>query len=735
MSSKEDALNCDRAPPPSDGDGSRRLPCDAETSSRGPAPASPRPAPGLGDGAASEARQVSLAEWKNEQIKKKAESTRERLRQAYAKQAALIKLGDRCQIGGHRGIVAFLGDEVEGLPGGFWVGIRYDEPVGKNDGTVKGVRLFHCSPNCGHLVRPDKVLEGAISSHTQAAAPPTAREHSTMTPPARGHGAARASACSSSDEDDPVRPISWAPASSPKAGEDMDQEDSLLLRMQRAMPRARSISPTRSPVLVTKRGDPGNTRYEKWRNIDPATVIGTDPELDETAPRQRTGLVYDTRMEAHRSQGAFHPEQPLRINAIFAALAEQGLAQRCWRVPARPATQSELETVHTAQHVQDMCNLSSKSQGDLNDMAANLDSVYLCPESSDAALLASGSVIEATRLVCQGKLGRATCVVRPPGHHALPSCAMGFCLFGNVAVAAAEARKREWAQRVLIFDWDVHHGNGTQKMFWQDPTVLVFSVHRHENGNFYPGGAEGHHTRVGEFAGRGYNVNVPWPKPGAGDHEYKVVIDELLKPIASEYRPDLVLISAGFDAAQGDPLGGCHVTPAGYYMMTKACKEFAGGKVVIALEGGYSLRATSQSMAACVSALLDPSQDPHPTTTQGTLTLTPAKPATAAPADVAQPARTEDSNMDASPSALSAGNATDKRQAFLDTIEEVRKVQALFWRSVRKLDDNLHEPSFLHSPPLANTSRTRTPTSGPTSSNSSHICTPSSRTPSTSPSP
>ena len=175
MSSKEDALNCDRAPPPSDGDGSRRLPCDAETSSPGPAPACPRPAPGLGHVAASEARQVSLAEWKNEQIKKKAESTRERLRQAYAKQAALIKLGDRCQIGGHRGIVAFLGDEVEGLPGGFWVGIRYDEPVGKNDGTVKGVRLFHCSPNCGHLVRPDKVLEGAISSQTEAAAPPTAR--------------------------------------------------------------------------------------------------------------------------------------------------------------------------------------------------------------------------------------------------------------------------------------------------------------------------------------------------------------------------------------------------------------------------------------------------------------------------------------------------------------------------------------------------------------------------------
>jgi len=126
-------------------------------------------------------------------------------------------------------------------------------------------------------------------------------------------------------------------------------------------------------------------------------------------------------MEAHCSPGDFHPEQPLRITAIFSALADQGLAQKCWRVPARNATQAELVTVHTAQHVQNICNLASKSQGDLNDMAAKLDSVYLCPESGNAALLASGSVIEATRLVCQGKIARACCVVRPPGHHALPS--------------------------------------------------------------------------------------------------------------------------------------------------------------------------------------------------------------------------------------------------------------------------------------------------------------------------
>jgi hypothetical protein len=229
--------------------------------------------------------------------------------------------------------------------------------------------------------------------------------------------------CSSSDEDVPAaRPTSMT-ASSPSRLKHKDAGP---------LPRARSFSPVR-PVLVTKREDTGNRRYEKWQNVDPGEVIGSDPVLDETLPRHRTGLVYDRRMEAHCSPGDFHPEQPLRITAIFSALADQGLAQKCWRVPARNATQAELVTVHTAQHVQNICNLASKSQGDLNDMAANLDSVYLCPESGNAALLASGSVIEATRLVCQGKIARACCVVRPPGHHALPSCAMGFCLFGEAS--------------------------------------------------------------------------------------------------------------------------------------------------------------------------------------------------------------------------------------------------------------------------------------------------------------
>jgi acetoin utilization deacetylase AcuC-like enzyme len=295
--------------------------------------------------------------------------------------------------------------------------------------------------------------------------------------------------------------------------------------------------------------------YSKWQGVDPATIIGVDTSVQETLPRNRTGLVYDERMALHLCTQDFHPEQPLRLVAVLAMLAEQGLAQKCLWVPARMATHAELKSVHKAQHVLDMCNLGTQSQDQLNGLSATLDSVYLCRESGMAAQLASGSVIEATKRVLHNRIARACCVVRPPGHHALPSCAMGFCLFNHVAVAAQEARRRGWAQRVLILDWDVHHGNGTQKMFYDDESVLFFSIHRFDAGAFFPGGPDGDCSYVGEGDGRGKNINVAWPRSGAGDAEYRAVVDVLLRPIGLAFKPDIVLVSAGFDAAGGDPLG------------------------------------------------------------------------------------------------------------------------------------------------------------------------------------
>jgi len=214
----------------------------------------------------------------------------------------------------------------------------------------------------------------------------------------------------------------------------------------------------------------------------------------------------------------------------------------------------------------------------------------------------------------------ALCVVRPPGHHAECGCAMGFSLFGNVAVAAAEARQRGWAARVLIVDWDVHHGNGTQRMFDDDPTVLYVSVHRHDEGRFYPGGNFGHYTSHGEKAGTGFSVNIPWDVKGVlrrggkapGDAELLYAFKRVIMPIALAFNPEVVLISAGFDSAEGDPLGGCKVSPQGFHALTSLLMGLAGGRVVLALEGGYNLESISASMAACAGALLgDPPPEPE----------------------------------------------------------------------------------------------------------------------------
>lgn len=336
------------------------------------------------------------------------------------------------------------------------------------------------------------------------------------------------------------------------------------------------------------------------------------------ADSNAVGLFYDDRMAEHKNvESPDHPEQPARIVKIFERLEFEGLAQRCMRVPSRRATREELLTKHSVEHVSDMFGLEGLTDREAAMRGKQYNSVFFSAASAQAALLSAGCVIEATRRVCSGELGRAACVVRPPGHHAECGCAMGFCLFGNVAVAAATARQQGLAERVLIVDWDVHHGNGTQHMFEDDPSVLFFSSHRHDRGRFYPGGMFGHYTSHGTGAGEGFSVNVPWDVKGGmregapppGDEELLAAWSEVLLPIASDFKPDLVLVSAGFDSAQGDPLGGCRISPAGFHELTRQLLGLANGRLVLALEGGYNLESISASMAACVRALL---RDPSP---------------------------------------------------------------------------------------------------------------------------
>ncbi|KAL6318996.1 hypothetical protein AAG906_001469 [Vitis piasezkii] len=324
--------------------------------------------------------------------------------------------------------------------------------------------------------------------------------------------------------------------------------------------------------------------------------------------RRRVGLVYDDRMCKHATaDGDPHPENPDRIRAIWKKLESAGIPQRCVVFNAKEAEDKHILSVHSNNHVNLIKNISSKQfDSRRNRIASRFNSIYMNEGSSEAAYLAAGSVIEVAERVAKGELSSAFAIVRPPGHHAEQNEPMGFCLYNNVAIATSFLlNERPDIKKILIVDWDVHHGNGTQKMFWKDPRVLFFSVHRHEFGSFYPANDDGFYAMTGEGPGAGYNINVPWENGRCGDADYLAVWDHILIPVAKDFNPDIVIISAGFDAAIGDPLGGCHVTPYGYSVMLKKLMEFAEGKIIMALEGGYNLVSLANSVLACVEVLLE----------------------------------------------------------------------------------------------------------------------------------
>ena len=310
-----------------------------------------------------------------------------------------------------------------------------------------------------------------------------------------------------------------------------------------------------------------------------------------------TGLLYDERFLLHRAPEG-HPEHAGRLEAIWSRFEREGLTKRCERVAARPATSEEILAVHTESLMAEVRDTASRELTLLD------PDTYARRESGEAALLAAGGLAELTAQVLAGRLTNGLALARPPGHHAEADRAMGFCLFNNVAVASRAAQNMG-ARRILIVDWDVHHGNGTQNAFWDDAEVLYFSTHQYP---FYPGtGAIG---ETGGPGARGRNMNVPWPA-GMGDADYAAAFDRILLPAARAFSPDLVLVSAGFDAAAGDLLGGMRISPAGYAAMTSRLLPLAGGRLVLALEGGYNLDAISGSAAACLRVLFGASAVAH----------------------------------------------------------------------------------------------------------------------------
>ncbi|XP_026307130.1 histone deacetylase 6 isoform X3 [Piliocolobus tephrosceles] len=335
------------------------------------------------------------------------------------------------------------------------------------------------------------------------------------------------------------------------------------------------------------------------------------PILTWPVLQSRTGLVYDQSMMNHCNLwDSHHPEVPQRILRIMCRLEELGLAGRCHTLTPRPATEAELLTCHSAEYVGHLRATEKMKTRELHRESSNFDSIYICPSTFACAQLATGAACRLVEAVLSGEVLNGAAVVRPPGHHAEQDAACGFCFFNSVAVAARHAQAISGrALRILIVDWDVHHGNGTQHMFEDDPSVLYVSLHRYDHGTFFPMGDEGASSQIGRAAGTGFTVNVAWNGPRMGDADYLAAWHRLVLPIAYEFNPELVLVSAGFDAARGDPLGGCQVSPEGYAHLTHLLMGLASGRIILILEGGYNLTSISESMAACTRSLLG---DPPP---------------------------------------------------------------------------------------------------------------------------
>ena len=320
----------------------------------------------------------------------------------------------------------------------------------------------------------------------------------------------------------------------------------------------------------------------------------------------RTGIAYDNRMLGHRDPHKYHPECPERVLSIMEAVNKMGLGNRMRKVEGRETTMEEVMHGHTQQHFQNVKKLSDEGVREQMSYFLSSQSVYTNEHSVEASLVSCGATVQLVEDVCSGKLKNGLAVVRPPGHHATCSCMMGFCLFNNVAVATIKAKKRYGVRRVLIVDWDVHHGNGTQEIVQDDPDIMYFSAHRYEHGQFYPGGTLGSPKSIGGGgAGRGTCINIGWNGSGPfGDPEYLAAWDTVLMPAARAFMPDLVLISAGFDAAIGDPLGACHLTPFGYGHLLHSLMSLAEGRCVVALEGGYNLQRLAEGASVCAAVLL-----------------------------------------------------------------------------------------------------------------------------------
>jgi acetoin utilization deacetylase AcuC-like enzyme len=340
----------------------------------------------------------------------------------------------------------------------------------------------------------------------------------------------------------------------------------------------------------------GGGAGDTLRGGDALTPDARGSDLPPPKPG-KTGLVYDPIYKQHVAPGG-HPEQPARCEAIMTALTAAKLDAKLTRIPPRAATETELELCHDKSYVSTV-----KSDVAAGKTRLSTGDTYLCSKSYDVALQAAGGLFAALDAVVAGTVKNALCVVRPPGHHAGPNKGMGFCIFSNAALAARYAQTKHKLGKVAIVDWDVHHGNGTQDVFWDDGSVFFFDTHQHP---LYPG--TGLANEVGAGEGKGTTLNCPFPA-GSGRSEILGALEQKFEKAMESFKPELVVVSSGFDSRKDDPLGSFTLTDQDFADMTdvvtRVARRHAQGRVVSTLEGGYNLNGIGLAAAAHVGRLLE----------------------------------------------------------------------------------------------------------------------------------
>lgn len=314
---------------------------------------------------------------------------------------------------------------------------------------------------------------------------------------------------------------------------------------------------------------------------------------------KRVGIVYHPDYLLHVPPFE-HPESPERLQAIMERLESAKLLEKTVQITPEFAEEGDVLSVHDKKYLDSLEKACRRG-----DMTLDAGDTYLCRHSYNIALLSAGGAIAGVKAVAEGAMDRAFCAVRPPGHHASRDVGMGFCLLNNVAVAARYLQAKFGVGKVLIVDWDVHHGNGTQSVFLEDPSVFFFSVHEHPT-FIYPG--TGRRWEIGKGKGEGATLNAPMA-PGSGDDEYRVIFEQHLIPAVERFRPEFLLVSAGFDAHADDPLADIRLSYEGYRFMTREvialADRFCGGRLVSVLEGGYEISSLTNCIEIHVRELIE----------------------------------------------------------------------------------------------------------------------------------